>query len=228
MAAGGVRSFSRSFVRATRHANKYTFYDLVLATPSHPKQPLESSLMTSDQLRALKKTTTTRYEGNYSLSELTPEQKMARVFGGRIKGESPKSSSRITRGQPRKIAGIVVPDKPPEPDNCCMSGCINCVWELFRDDLKDWNLQRRLAAEKLHEKGGRWPEDFYPPIRHLADENLPLSLAKNASKARERTSGKTDESEAWGNVPVSIRAFAEFEKKVNKRRAAKKAAAAQA
>ena len=214
----GVRGFPRNLHIQSRNLNKYTFYDLVCATPSHPKQPLEAALMTEDELDSLKKTTSNRYEGNYSVGELTAEQKMARVFGGRIKGESPRSSSRLSRGEPRVIAGISVPDRPPEPDNCCMSGCINCVWELFRDDVKDWNSKRKLAAKKLRERGGRWPENFYPPVRHLADENLPLSMAKNAKTVREKTEKKNEEAESWANVPVSIRVFAELEKKKSQRR----------
>ena len=30
-----------------------------------------------------------------------------------------------------------------------MSGCINCVWELFDEDLKDWDAKRKQAAERL-------------------------------------------------------------------------------
>lgn len=203
---------------ALRLRSKYTFYDLVCDTPSHPQQPLEASMMTAEQLEQLKQTTSTRYEGSYSVSNLTAEQKMARVFGGRIKGESPKSSSRLTRGKPKVIAGISVPDRPPEPDNCCMSGCINCVWELFNEDIKDWNSKRKLAAQKLQERGGRWPENFHAPVRYLKDENLPLSLAQQAESVRKKTEKSSEEAESWGNVPVSIRVFADFEKKMSQRK----------
>ena len=54
--------------------------------------------------------------------------------------------------------------------------------------------------------------------RHLADENLPLSMAKNAKTVREKTEKKNEEAESWANVPVSIRVFAEFEKKKSQRR----------
>lgn len=26
------------------------------------------------------------------------------------------------------VAGVRIPPKPLEPDNCCMSGCVNCTW----------------------------------------------------------------------------------------------------
>lgn len=195
---------------------KYAFYDLILRTPGHPKEPLEASLMSKKDLADLKSKTSNTFEGNYSIDEtLTPEERIQKVFGGRIKGEAPKSSSRITRGEPRIIAGVTVPDKPNEPDNCCMSGCINCVWELFNEDIKDWNDKRQEAAIKLHEKGGIWPEDFYPPIQFLSKENVPPSLAYKLEKQPENAQGdKRTEQESWGNVPVTIRVFAEMEKKM--------------
>ncbi|ODV81748.1 uncharacterized protein CANTADRAFT_40480, partial [Suhomyces tanzawaensis NRRL Y-17324] len=195
---------------------KYDYYDLVLRTPTHPAHPIEASLMTPSELTTLKKHTKTRFEGNYHIdTTLTPEQRIEKVFGGRIKGEAPKSSSRILRGKPRVIAGVTVPARPDEPDNCCMSGCINCVWELFEEDLKDWNEKRTIAAKALVEKGGRWPEDFYAPVQKLPRDNLPLSLAKkDDAELYGDSSDKAAEDESWGNVPMSFRVFAELEKKM--------------
>lgn len=112
------------------------------------------------------------------------------------------------------IAGVTVPDKPTEPDNCCMSGCINCVWELFNDDLKHWNDKRKEAALKLKQKGGRWPEDFHAPVKYLDRGNLPKSLA-NADVSEENEKPDLD---VWGDVPVSIKVFVETEKKMKARR----------
>jgi hypothetical protein len=30
-----------------------------------------------------------------------------------------------------------------------MSGCVNCVWDLYRDDLEDWAAQSALAREAV-------------------------------------------------------------------------------
>ena len=177
--------------------------------------------MSDTDLRDLKKSTKTTYTGNYALDEsLTPEERIAKVFGGRIKGEAPRSSSRVDRGEPRNIAGVIVPEKPMEPDNCCMSGCINCVWELYNDDVKEWNLQRKKAADTLVKKGGRWPEDFYPPVLRLKKENLPLSLVERREKGGIKEGKMLEEEESWGNVPVAIRVFAEMEKKMKAKKAA--------
>ena len=199
---------------------KYSFYDLVLRTPSHPRHPIEALLMKDSELKELKKHTKVRFEGNYSLDpNISPEERIAKVFGGRIKGEDRQASSRIERGEPKVIAGITVPSRPPEPDNCCMSGCINCVWELFQEDLKDWNEKREMAAKKLVANGGRWPENFNPPLKALKRENYPPSLAElpDSELTPERVEG-TVQDETWGDVPVTIRVFTEVEKKIKARR----------
>ncbi|CUM49231.1 uncharacterized protein AC631_01158 [Debaryomyces fabryi] len=216
-----VVTFSRALSsNSSKNIKSYAFYDLVCRTPTHPREPIEALLMTNRDLQKLKKNTRTTFEGNYAIDDsISPEERIAKVFGGRIKGEAPQSSSRVRVGEPKVIAGITVPDKPTEPDNCCMSGCINCVWELFNDDLKHWNDKRKEASLKLKEKGGRWPENFHAPVKYLDRENLPKSLA-NADISEEN---KKPDLDVWGDVPISIKVFVETEKKMKakkKRRAA--------
>jgi hypothetical protein len=43
----------------------------------------------------------------------------------------------------------LVPPKPEEPDNCCMSGCVNCVWDLYRDDMEEWSAANTEAQSRL-------------------------------------------------------------------------------
>ncbi|CAK7903281.1 hypothetical protein CAAN1_07S06722 [[Candida] anglica] len=199
--------------------NKYKFYDLVAATYSHPSEPLEAmkSIFAREKHGEGALDSTTKrasFKGNYQLDGLSGEERIAKIFGGRIKGESPRSSSRILRGEPITIAGVKVPPKPIEPDNCCMSGCVNCVWELFNDDLKDWKSKRAEAAKQLVKKGGRWPENFYAPVYLLNKENLPRSIATDEKK-QEDLSKKED---GWGEVPVTIKVFAEMERKLKQKR----------
>ncbi|CEP61989.1 Dpc25p LALA0_S04e05204g [Lachancea lanzarotensis] len=116
------------------------------------------------------------FEGNSMQHLGSEEDRMKNVFGGRIKGDPPRSSSRVVRGQTRKIAGILVPQKPPEPDNCCMSGCVNCVWEMYNEDLREWKDKRKEASQRLKGTDATWPADFEPPLKFLDLQNVPTKF----------------------------------------------------
>lgn len=200
---------SSSLMKLTRSI--YGFYDLVLAGSHRLNVESLPSSLKAKNLSELS-SQSDRANSDKIEGELSAEERIAKVFGGRIKGGDRVSSSRIMMGQPRVIAGVKVPDRPIEPDNCCMSGCINCVWEIYNDDIKNWDAKRRLAAKKLVEKGGVWPADFHPPLKLLKPENLPESL-QNQSDV-----GKGDEESAWNKVPIEMRVFAELEKKIKSRK----------
>src|SRR5687768_17770219 len=38
---------------------------------------------------------------------------------------------------------------PEEPDNCCMSGCVNCVWDLFREDMEEYTAKKSEGEARL-------------------------------------------------------------------------------
>lgn len=200
-----MTSIARTSVRglASKAAShqKYDFYDLLLQTQRNPIPPPEPE------------SSSTSFEGAYALEDLTPEERISRVFGGRIRGDVRQSSSRFNVGDPRIIAGVKVPAKPIEPNNCCMSGCINCVWEMYNDDIKDWNDKRKEAAGKLAVRGGIWPADFDPPVRFLNPENMPGGNTGGKVAEKAKVEAKQEQEDEWANVPVSIRVFAEMERK---------------
>lgn len=80
------------------------------------------------------------------------QEKAKVIFGTRLAGPVERAQRLAQmRARSRLVAGVRVPPKPEEPDNCCMSGCVNCVWDLFRDEMEEWALandeaERRLAA----------------------------------------------------------------------------------
>ncbi|WBW75432.1 mitochondrial oxidoreductase-like protein, OXLD1-like protein [Schizosaccharomyces osmophilus] len=56
--------------------------------------------------------------------------------------------------------GIRVPPKPEEPLNCCQSGCSICVWDVFADDLEEYNQARRKAKRSFLEKQMTLPKEL--------------------------------------------------------------------
>lgn len=137
------------------------------------------------------------FEGHLVSNDVpvTDEEKLTKIFGGRLKGESPKpkSTSRyLVADQSRTIAGVRVPHRPIEPDNCCMSGCVNCVWEYFNEDIREWQQRRRAAVKAISQTHDVWPADWEPPIALLKMENLPESLHRRKvilEQEKEKQSG---------------------------------------
>lgn len=94
------------------------------------------------------------------LSLLTPkDERLARakaVFGDRARDALERQRDLSSRS--RMIAGVLVPPKPEEPDNCCMSGCVNCVWERYREEVEEfadaWKEVRRKQGEMRMEGKG--------------------------------------------------------------------------
>lgn len=159
------------------------------------------------------------FEGNSASTEENIHR-IQNIFGGSLVGKrAGKSSSRYFSNNSYTIAGVKVPMKPTEPDNCCMSGCVNCVWELYNDDMKEYHHQRKLAAEQIKQKGGIWPLKLNPPIKWLGIENLPKEI-RNKSKEEIAQIIADDEflennANRWESVSMSV--FADLEKNLKKK-----------
>ncbi|KAH3902247.1 related to UPF0651 protein YPL107W, mitochondrial [Saccharomycodes ludwigii] len=158
---------------------------------------LKSSLLKNTKLISIKSNTKISYralyfrrcmtfEGNTGKIEQSPEERAAKIFGGgdnkynavRQDGGNTTTSRFISQSNKIacKIEGISIPAKPIEPDNCCMSGCVNCVWLMYQDDMQHWRHQRKLAAEAINRTNNIWPAKYDPPIKWLNEKNIPVEL----------------------------------------------------
>lgn len=147
--------------------------------------------------------------------EQTPQEKMAIVFGTRLAG--PGRNSRYKPGEAppestwKTINGVPIPPRPDEPDNCCMSGCVNCVWDAFRDEMEEW--AGRIETAKA--KGG--PEKGTPDMR-----SSPRAEVDSASHSMDDDGGgseanwpaPTQRDDLFADIPVGIREFMKTEKKL--------------
>jgi hypothetical protein len=172
------------------------------------------------------------------LPKTEEEERLAKarlVFGSRLAGplERRKKIDSISKN----IAGVLVPPRPGEPDNCCMSGCANCVWDLYRDDLEEWAAKSALARERMMQQRQR--ERPKPP------KNIPIGTGTMAAQpgtpshvatSMDDDGGGSDtnwdsglsmpgaQGDLFSGVPVGIREFMKTEKMLRDKHRSERAA----
>lgn len=117
----------------------------------------------------------------------------------------------------QNIAGVLVPPRPEEPDNCCMSGCVNCVWDMYRDEMEEWadkQAQARAAMQAQRQEGkgtGSMVAGDSTP-NHVA-----TSMDDDGGGSETNWNGgldDTDKEKLFEDIPVGIREFMKTEKKL--------------
>ena len=150
------------------------------------------------------------------------------IFGSRLAGPAARSAREESyedmkrQGMGEWIASSWIPPKPEEPDNCCMSGCVNCVWDGYREEIENWVVTRQEAKrkERLVEK-----EQAMTSRGHLESEAGAGAVSMDddggGSEALWRdgdvglSRGKEFADDAlFEGVPVGIREFMKTEKRL--------------
>ncbi|KAJ5096222.1 hypothetical protein NUU61_005578 [Penicillium alfredii] len=184
------------------------YYSLILNSrspyPSHPPTSRSTTLRPDD--KPIPGTT---------VEPQSPQDKMSIVFGTRLAG--PGRSSRYNPGEAppksmwKTINGVPIPPRPDEPDNCCMSGCVHCVWDDFRDEMEEWAGR----VENAKAKGGS--------VKGTMDmRSAPRTEVDSASHSMDDDGGGSEtnwtvpsqEDDLFGGIPVGIREFMKTEKKL--------------
>ncbi|KPV71529.1 uncharacterized protein RHOBADRAFT_47707 [Rhodotorula graminis WP1] len=57
----------------------------------------------------------------------------------------------VTMTRKRTVLGVELPTKPkpPEPDECCMSGCATCVYDLYLEDVEHFHAEALERRERV-------------------------------------------------------------------------------
>lgn len=144
----------------------------------------------------------------------TPQEKMSIVFGTRLAG--PGRSSRYNPGeQPasawKNINGVPIPPQPEEPDNCCMSGCVNCVWDDFRDEMEEWGTRVTAAKAKGGAEKGTGDMRAAPRAEVGAASG---SMDDDGGGSEALWTKPSQDDDLFANIPVGIREFMKIEKKL--------------
>ncbi|KAJ9667939.1 hypothetical protein H2201_001744 [Coniosporium apollinis] len=153
------------------------------------------------------------------------------VFGTRLAGPG-RQAERMA--QATEIAGVLVPPKPEEPDNCCMSGCVNCVWDVYRDEIEEWAAASKLAKQRQREQAAKLRQEGRASGSMVAEPGAPAHVMVSmdddggGSEANWGVGGVgAQEADLFEGIPVGIRQFMETEKalKMKHRAAGEKAEA---
>lgn len=106
-----------------------------------------------------------------------------------------------------RVRDVYVPTKPMPPgsEECCQSGCVNCVYTLYADNVKEHKKAMREIRSRL--------QKCDPPIREDEwDTNL-LGPMPNAPD----TQGDDDVVDEPKPADPSLAAFLELERKLQKK-----------
>ncbi|RAL63457.1 hypothetical protein DID88_003877 [Monilinia fructigena] len=133
------------------------------------------------------------------------------LFSSRLSSPLERRSEILCKSQ--RIAGILVPPRPEEPDNCCMSGCVNCVWDRYRDEIEEWaaakkEADRALKKERRKESTG----DLAQAAMSMDDDGG--GSEGNWDLGEE---GNGEGNDLFEGLPVGIRAFMAQEKKLKEK-----------
>lgn len=172
------------------------------------------------------------------LPKTTKEEALAKgriVFGSRLAGPTERKEKRDRAS--KMIAGVQVPPKPEEPDNCCMSGCVNCVWDVYGEELEEWaqasaEAKARIRAQQTEKRlkgqgtGGMVAAEGTPAHVASSMDDDGGGSETNWSIDLEELGGLDDtqperptEEELWKNIPVGIREFMKTEKRLKEQHA---------
>ncbi|KAI3321038.1 oxidoreductase-like protein [Xylariaceae sp. AK1471] len=172
-----------------------------------------------------------------SAEPATAQEKARIIFGSRLAGPAERADRlQAIRDRSTLVGGVLVPPRPEEPDNCCMGGCANCVWDTYRDDMETWAAASTRAEEALQQAEESKPQKPADVIRGVSGRHMPspsMAVSMDDDGGGSETNWRTEEmrkktdrpkiakdfwdDDLYKNVPVGIREFIKQEKKLKKK-----------
>jgi hypothetical protein len=174
--------------------------------PSPPKQSPERKPQTATATAAASSTSPQVSTTVSMPPPSTAEEAARRIFGTRLYGDEEKAKHAADKqSKSTSVGGIMIPPRPDEPDNCCMSGCVHCVWDLYREDMEEWAGKVKDAEAQMAKAA----------TESSAEAKLKAAAPGEPSKVEEAAKSQDvwDEGNFQG-VPLGIREFMKLEKQL--------------
>ncbi|EPE29005.1 hypothetical protein GLAREA_00163 [Glarea lozoyensis ATCC 20868] len=148
-----------------------------------------------------------------SVQDEAPEDSgPAILFSSRL--SSPLERRSEIRKKSELIAGIWVPPKPEEPDNCCMSGCVNCVWDRYGEEVEEWAAAKKASDVAMQKERG-----FEKGRARRRGELVGMSMDDDGGGSESNWGNGEMNDDLFKDVPVGIREFMKQEKRLKQRHA---------
>ncbi|GAC98559.1 potential mitochondrial chaperonin [Pseudozyma hubeiensis SY62] len=116
---------------------------------------------------------------------------------------------------PTVVRGIVIPLKPPPPgpEECCMSGCAHCAYDIYAEDLEDFHSRLSSVRTQLTQLSPpvtrqEWRQDL------LGDYPSSDGSAGSKEDMKERAQREVDR--VISDLDPTMKAFLEMERKLKK------------
>ncbi|PWN43047.1 ABC1-domain-containing protein [Ceraceosorus guamensis] len=138
------------------------------------------------------------------LSATVPAQKSSPA-------DSPTTAASSEPAAPILVRGISIPPKPEAPgsEDCCMSGCVHCVYDMYADDLEAFHEARnQLLSLTPPLTDDEWPSHLLGPRPETAP---------NFNGAKEQAQAEADAHES--SLDPSMQAFLAMERGIKAKRA---------
>lgn len=155
----------------------------------------------------------------------TPAEKSSSAetpFGAVESSDTQRRAESESSTPKHTIRGISIPLKPPPPgaEDCCMSGCARCVYDLYKEDLEEYQESLTSVRSKLLEIGvgsEEWNVDW---LGKMPTGGSGGGAASDDLSHEDKADEEVDA--VIAGLDPSMKAFLEMERKMKRKQKEKK------